>query len=289
MISLTDPTLATRFIFDNEDILLELDGSNNITARYTHGPGIDEPLILEKSGQSFFYHADGLGSITEITDAFGVVKQRYTYSSFGKIESQSDPNFIQPYTFTSREFDPETGLYFYRARYYDPSTGRFLQEDPRGLVADINLFTYVRNNPLNNVDPLGLQSLAERVVGAIGFFGAGAAGIGTGLALGYGATLIAEGLGAAGATGAATLGGTTAFYGAVEGLHVLAGAGLTTLYAGGTAFVGGYTIGLGINYLVPPLGEGRLGSYIYDKVHSESNQIPLPPRRGSPPQLLLCE
>ena len=115
-------TTTTRFIYDNEDILLELDGSNNIVARYTHGPGIDEPLIMEKNSQAFFYHADGLGSITEITDSAGVVKQRYTYSSFGKIESQLDPNFVQPYTFTAREFDPETGLYFYRARYYDGLT-----------------------------------------------------------------------------------------------------------------------------------------------------------------------
>ena len=44
----------TRFIYDNEDILLELDGSNNIVARYTHGPGIDEPLVMEKAGASFF-------------------------------------------------------------------------------------------------------------------------------------------------------------------------------------------------------------------------------------------
>lgn len=58
-------TTVTRYIYDNEDILLELDGSNNITARYTHGPGIDEPLVMEKGGASFFYHADGLGSITE--------------------------------------------------------------------------------------------------------------------------------------------------------------------------------------------------------------------------------
>lgn len=119
-----------RYIYDNEDILLELDGSNNIVARYTHGPGFDEPLILEKGGASFFYHADGLGSITEITDSAGVVKQRYTYSSFGKIESQLDPNFLQPYTFTSREFDPETGFYFYRYRTYDSQSGRFMQEDP---------------------------------------------------------------------------------------------------------------------------------------------------------------
>ena len=112
-------TTTTRYVYDNEDILLELNSSNQIVARYTHGPGIDEPLIMEKGGASFFYHADGLGSITEMTDSAGTLKQRYAYSSFGKIESQLDPNFVQPYTFTSREFDAETGLYYYRARTYD--------------------------------------------------------------------------------------------------------------------------------------------------------------------------
>ena len=149
-------TNVTRFIYDNEDILLELDGSNNIVARYTHGPGIDEPLIMEKGGASFFYHADGLGSITEITDTLGAVKQRYTYSSFGKIESQLDPNFIQPYTFTSREFDPETGLYHYRKRSYDPSTGRFLQEDPIRFAGGTNFYRIVGNNPITYLDPFGL-------------------------------------------------------------------------------------------------------------------------------------
>jgi len=107
----------------------EFDISNNIIARYTHGPGIDEPLVIEKGGASFYYHADGLGNITELTDTSGTVVQAYSYSSFGKIESQLDPNFIQPYAFTAREFDPETALYFYRTRYYDPTTARFLSRD----------------------------------------------------------------------------------------------------------------------------------------------------------------
>jgi len=96
-------TKVTRYIYDNEDILLELDGSNNIVARYTHGSGIDEPLILEKGGANFFYQADGLRSISEITNQAGTVVQRYTYSSFGTNEFTLDPNFVQPYAFTSRE------------------------------------------------------------------------------------------------------------------------------------------------------------------------------------------
>lgn len=152
----TAVTNVTQYIYDQEDILLELDDSNNIVARYTHGPGIDEPLIIEKGGASFFYHADGLGTITELTDTLGTVAQSYTYSSFGKIESQLDTNFVQPYTFTAREFDAETGLYHYRKRSYDPSTGRFLQEDPIGFAGgDINLYRYVGNSPVNFKDPTG--------------------------------------------------------------------------------------------------------------------------------------
>jgi RHS repeat-associated protein len=149
-------TTTTRYVYDSEDILLELNSANAIIARYTHGPGIDEPLIMEKNGQSFYYHADGLGSITEITTQSGTVVQRYAYSSFGKIESQLDPDFVQPYTFTAREFDAETGLYSYRARVYDPSGGRFLQEDPIGFLAGANFYAYVGNNPINRIDPSGL-------------------------------------------------------------------------------------------------------------------------------------
>jgi len=156
-------TKVNRFIYDNEDILLELDGNNQIVARYTHGFEVDEPLIVEKGGQSFFYHADGLGSVAEITNQSGAVVQRYTYSSFGKIESQLDLNFVQPYAFTGREIDPETGLYFYRERSFDPNTGRFLQEDPLGILTEElesglnHLYVYVANNPINAIDPTGLR------------------------------------------------------------------------------------------------------------------------------------
>jgi len=163
----TAVTSVTQYIYDNEDILLELDGSNNIIARYTHGPGIDEPLIMDKSSVPFFYHTDGLGSVTELTDNAGTLVQSYSYSSFGKIESQSDPNFAQPYTFTAREFDTETGLFFYRARIYNSLTGRFLQQDPLGFAGgDLNLYSYVANNPINLADPEGLVAPVVPAIGA---------------------------------------------------------------------------------------------------------------------------
>jgi RHS repeat-associated protein len=100
--------------------------------------------------------ADGLGSITEITNQSGTAVQRYTYSSFGEIESQLDANFAQVYSFTSREFENETGTYFYRARQYDPTIGRFIQEDPIRFIGGVNSYSYLANKPINLVDPLGL-------------------------------------------------------------------------------------------------------------------------------------
>ena len=62
------------------------------------------------------------------------------------------------YQFTGREYDPAIGLYYYRARMYDPTLGRFTSEDPIGFSGgDINLYGYVSNNPLNSIDPYGLQ------------------------------------------------------------------------------------------------------------------------------------
>jgi RHS repeat-associated protein len=147
----------TRYLYDGESILYELDGSDTILARHTHGPGIDEPLIMKRAGASYYYHGDGLGSITQITDATSSIVASYVYSAFGEIIAQSG-GLANSYTYTGREYDPESGLYYYRARYYDAKIGRFLQTDPIGFGGgDVNLYGYVQNNPINRVDPWGLM------------------------------------------------------------------------------------------------------------------------------------
>ena len=111
----------------------------------------------------------GQGSITSLVSETGgggarglFVAERYTYDSFGQL-TVTDPAgtpralsaFDNPYAFTGREFDPESGLYYNRHRSWDPHTGRFLQEDPLGLEEGVNLYPYVFNNPVNSTDPLG--------------------------------------------------------------------------------------------------------------------------------------
>jgi len=75
----------------------------------------------------------------------------------------STGSLVNPFRYTGREFDTETGLYYYRARYYDPSAGRFLSEDRIQFEGGINFFRYVRNNPANRIDPSGLNSPAGAI------------------------------------------------------------------------------------------------------------------------------
>jgi RHS repeat-associated protein len=132
------------------------DGSTTSQTVYTHGPNIDEPLAIERDGSYAYYHADGLGSVVSITDPSRNVLQTYTYDAFGSIVPSTP--FRNSFTYTGREYDEETGLYFYRARYYDPRLGRFLNVDPIGFDGgDTNLYAYVGNNPVNRTDPKGLR------------------------------------------------------------------------------------------------------------------------------------
>ncbi|MDH4227146.1 MAG: hypothetical protein OEV59_05265 [Deltaproteobacteria bacterium] len=147
---------VTRYFYDGEDILVETDGNGNVGNRYTHGPGIDEPLALTTDKGVYFYHADGLGSIVALTDKNQTVVQDYQYGFFGDLKDLKN-RIKQPYTYTAREYDRETGLYFYRARYYDAEAGRFITKDPIGFRGGMNLYAYVGGNPVNYTDPWGLK------------------------------------------------------------------------------------------------------------------------------------
>jgi YD repeat-containing protein len=74
-----------RYVYDGEDIVLEYDGANVLQARYTHGPGIDEPIAVTKAGSTFYYHQDGLGTVTELTDINGAVAKAYAYDAYGNL------------------------------------------------------------------------------------------------------------------------------------------------------------------------------------------------------------
>ncbi|MHB2026144.1 MAG: RHS repeat domain-containing protein [Elusimicrobiota bacterium] len=130
-----------QYIYDNQDILAMLDGSGNLVALFTHGPGIDEPLEIRQgsSGPDYYFHADGLGSIVAVTDGTGNVAERIQYESYGEpvfLDERGSIPIVEnasftgsPYAFTGREWDQESGMYYNRARYYSPASGDFIQPD----------------------------------------------------------------------------------------------------------------------------------------------------------------
>lgn len=167
-------TSTYAYVYDNDNIVLEThtDDSGTTTTWYTHGAGTDEHLALERGGSFYYYHTDGLGSVTTITDQHGSVVQSYEYDSFGMVKASTI--FRNSYTYTGREYDKETGLYYYRARYYDPMEGRFVSKDPLNFKGGINVYSYVENNAVNFTDPTGLVRWSGRLYGAAGISGVGA-------------------------------------------------------------------------------------------------------------------
>jgi RHS repeat-associated protein len=157
----TGAVVTTRFAYDGENIWADLDGSNNVLARYLFGPGGIDDLQTRTvaSGANMgvsAYLKDKQGSVRDLQAfASGALVDHLDYDGFGNV-TESTSAAGDRYKYTAREYDTSSGLYYDRARYYGPAIGRFWSEDPTGFAAgDANLYRYVANNPTNATDPSG--------------------------------------------------------------------------------------------------------------------------------------
>jgi RHS repeat-associated protein len=149
-------TLYWRGLSGN--VLAETDLNGNITSEYVF---FARRRVARRngSGNTFFYNVDSLGTTRTITDANGNVCYDAEFTPYGTelIHTNTCP---QDYKFTGYERDTETGLDYSLARYYNSRTGRFMSVDPMaGSILDpqsLNRYAYVRNNPINLTDPIGL-------------------------------------------------------------------------------------------------------------------------------------
>ncbi len=181
-----DPTV--RFVYDDAGNRVVKDGhethiSPNRNFSQVNGQSFkhvfvgDNRLLTKRvenehafENHQFYFHADHLGSSNFVTDERGKLTAHQEFFAFGETwvdESPSEPVPV-PYQYNGKEFDEETGLYYYGARYYNPRTylwqspdpmlGSYLDGSPNGGVyrsSNLAPYTYTYNNPVRLVDPAG--------------------------------------------------------------------------------------------------------------------------------------
>ena len=198
---------VTDFYYHDKRVVEERDGNDILAQQYVYGNYIDEVLVIDRNlneddnvigvgDERLHYHQDALFSVYALTDESGEIVESYFYDPYGEVtvfDAKGDivadnafdtANSLidNPYLFTGRRFDNETGLYYYRNRYYSSDQGRFISRDPieydifqspRNSKITANsmnfsaknattiqfipqMYNYTRNNPIIFSDPEGL-------------------------------------------------------------------------------------------------------------------------------------
>jgi len=151
-----------RFVYDGDEVSAELDSSGSIVNRYIRGDAPDEVLLqYAGSGSSSYryYHLDERMSLIAWSDEAGAMAAISHYDEFG-IPAATNPGRFQ---YTGQMWLSEIGEYFYKTRGYSANMGQFLQTDRMGYAAGPNLYEYAGSDPVNLVDPLGLEDKAINI------------------------------------------------------------------------------------------------------------------------------
>jgi len=130
---------------------------DNLTGNATRYYGDGE----SRDGTGFYYHRDHLGSVRAVTDAAGSLKADYSYDPYGRRTVLSGSAADSDFGYTGHFMHQASGLALASYRAYDADIGRWISRDPIGERGGVNLYTYVRNNPVNLIDPDGLNPIIK--------------------------------------------------------------------------------------------------------------------------------
>ncbi|MBW1810229.1 MAG: hypothetical protein JRJ87_18675 [Deltaproteobacteria bacterium] len=127
------------YLIDKASVLAEFDGTGVKKAWFNHNPQrIDEIVSQVQSSGKFFHLVDGLGSVTGLVNSGQVKVAAYTYDAYGALtDSQVQPGVQNPFLFTGREMDADSGLQYNRARYYLSGVGSWNREDPYNIRSNL--------------------------------------------------------------------------------------------------------------------------------------------------------
>ena len=163
MLTRDDGTDLTTFTWDHWDCIKEVTGESETVYHIPEG----QILSFIRDGERYELYADALGSCRMITDSEGEIAARYEYDAWGRAISVAEDSALVgfPNRFVGGEgvrLDHFSNLYYMRERWYDPSIRCFISRDPLGEAGGFNLYTYVGNQPLDEVDPFGLNPNRRR-------------------------------------------------------------------------------------------------------------------------------
>ncbi len=143
----------TGFLWDGDVLLAEQQGDRSV--EYILEPDGYEPLCRFDNSGFEIYHNEILGTPKELTNERGQVVWSASHDVYGRISKLHADKVDNQLRFQGQYEDSETGLYYNVFRYYDPDIGRYVSQDPTGLLGGLNLYGY-SHNPIMWVDPLGL-------------------------------------------------------------------------------------------------------------------------------------
>jgi RHS repeat-associated protein len=139
------------------ELLAENDLHSGTTADYIYLNSRPIAEVNPTNGKLYFTHTDRLGTPQALTDSTQAVAWYTTYQPFGATNAIMGPLLVQSLRLPGQQFDPESGFNHNGFRNYMPNIGRYLESDPIGIRGGLNLYAYVRNNPLTLTDRTGLD------------------------------------------------------------------------------------------------------------------------------------
>ncbi len=141
--------------------------NNKITELRVLGIGLGADVALELKGTPYIPLHDASGNLRVLLDTTGIPIQNYRYTAFGEMEEFSYKDVFNPWRYSGKRFDPETGFTYFGRRYYAPDIGRWISPDPAGFADGPNLYTYVHNSPLMYIDQDGQFAILTSIAIAI--------------------------------------------------------------------------------------------------------------------------